>query len=824
MALSSLPPLPRTLILDFYDSYTNNLVTLFTKLYSDTEVLEKVVIVKADQYDWTTFKDEILPNLDCVILSPGPGRPDVPSDIGFALDLLRLHPLPILGVCLGHQAIAVAFGGKIDNTPDITHGHVIPVTPIQSAQGLFTSSLWKDSAGTGAFDAVVYNSLTVDPNSLPEELEVTAWSEASNPPTIQGLRHREYSIWGVQYHPESISSTQGSSLLASFLHAVHDHHHRPLSFPALSRSLQQACNYRIASSSSSRESHKPETSHPITPTLPTPPMSPSLSIIEAESPRHATMRLVEKRFGSKGKESRTQDVFEALIRSRKGKEKAVGEVWLDGETPLRPTRTSLAAPSFVLTYTLSTRTITLHPPSGEPQTRTLKDDETFWDWFSRAQITLSVPPDRNRSGWQGGWVGWFGYEMKEESLAGYRRRPWLDGSGNTGEADAVWAWCDTLLERTTEGEWIARAVVNDHEQSEPDELVAWLRELGLQAGVSPCEWTTWVADIGDIFTNLAVSKVIPASSFPTFRPVSQSSQYQASIQDCREAIRLGESYELTLTTSFNAISQADPYSLYLRLRSFNPAYYSTYLSFSSIPTPRGTGVHVLSSSPERFLKIENQENGSRRVEMMPIKGTKARVKPGQCVCAAGRGCGGQDAGSVRCLKEAVLEDKRRGQELQDDLKERAENLMIVDLIRSDLLSCCTPSSVTVPKLIALESYGVHNLVTTVQGSLAYNVGAVECVKRCFPPGSMTGAPKLRSVQLLEKFEADQLRGVYSGTLGYIGVDGAADLSVVIRTIIVQGNQLSLGAGGAITWLSQSTSEWEEVLTKVRSVVGNLSSD
>ena len=127
----------------------------------------------------------------------------------------------------------------------------------------------------------------------------------------------------------------------------------------------------------------------------------------------------------------------------------------------------------------------------------------------------------------------------------------------------------------------------------------------------------------------------------------------------------------------------------------------------------------------------------------------------------------------------------------------------------------------VPKLIALETHGVHHLVTTVRGQLADNVDSVEAVRRCFPPGSMTGAPKLRSVQLLEEYEGHRPRGVYSGALGYISVDGATDLSVVIRTIVVEGKEMSIGAGGAITWLSKRANEWEEVKTKVRSVVGTL---
>lgn len=141
-------------------------------------------------------------------MSPGPGRPDRPADIGFALELLRAHPVPILGVCLGHQAIGVAFGGKIVNTPKITHGHVMRVVPVSPASGLFSSQLFPQAARDDGFEAVVYNSLVVDPESVPAELEVTAWSDPQNgsEPTIQGLAHRTYPIYGVQYHPEVRSS------------------------------------------------------------------------------------------------------------------------------------------------------------------------------------------------------------------------------------------------------------------------------------------------------------------------------------------------------------------------------------------------------------------------------------------------------------------------------------------------------------------------------------------------------------------------------------------------------------------------------------------
>ncbi|WVQ82863.1 hypothetical protein IAT38_004998 [Cryptococcus sp. DSM 104549] len=801
------PPLPRTLILDYYDSYTNNLVTLFTQIYSDEEVLKKVVVVKADKYTWAEFQEHVLPHIDCVILSPGPGRPDNPVDIGFALDLLRQHSVPVLGVCLGHQAIGVAFGGKIINTPKITHGHVVKIAPTKPAIGLFASPFW-DSLASEQFEVVVYNSLAVEPESLPDELEVTAWSVPApdRPSSIQGLRHKTYPIWGVQYHPESISSTRGASLLQAFLHEVSIHHKHPSTFPALSPSIVASCAYRVVSTSS------------------TPSEQPGATLIPNGS-GHKPLSAVQEQFGDLGVELKTQDVFERLVRipSRKGKEKAVGEVWLDGQTPTRATTTSLASPSFLLTYSLTTRTVTLQRPSSPPATLTLPESTTFWDWFSAGQdaITSSLSSDGEKwtGGWRGGWVGWFAYEMKEESLSGYKRRALGEG---VEDVDACWGWADGFLERAQDGKWTARGIARQEGSAGSgggDDMLGWLGKQGVTIGMSDEWWAAYLAEVHTVLQSPSSSPLTtPAPAFPTFHPRGSGTDYHRKIDECREAIHQGESYELTLTTRFAASAPSlDPYALYLRLRTFNPAYYSTYMYFPGVVTPRGEGLSVLSSSPERFLKID----GERRVEMMPIKGTRARVKAGECVCSEGVGCEGKEKGGAVCVEEAKREDARRGDELQNDLKERAENLMIVDLIRSDLLSCCIPSTVTVPKLIALESYGVHNLVTTVQGTLADNVGSVEAVRRCFPPGSMTGAPKLRSVQLLDGFEDHERRGIYSGALGYISVDGISDLSVVIRTIIVEGHNLSIGAGGAITWLSDPAKEWDEVLTKVKSVVGAL---
>lgn len=398
--------------------------------------------------------------------------------------------------------------------------------------------------------------------------------------------------------------------------------------------------------------------------------------------------MVERKLDA-GRNLSTQDVFERVVRSRKGKERAICEVWLDGETPTRSTTTSLTAPPFLFTYALSLRIVTLHTPTSTHQLP-LEADESFWDWFSDAQQVLSAKSASRGRGWRGGWVGWFGYEMKEESLQGYRRS--ADAAEKPEEVDACWAWANWILERNADGGLSFRGLIDDTPREgspwaqgqslteRPLGLVDWLDQLGIHPGLSSAEFDELATDVEAILSASSTAALTsPADAFPTFKPISNGEDYQSRIDLSRESIRQGDSYELTLTTAFASSlprRDDDPYALYLRLRTFNPAYYSTYMSFPSLQTPRGKGIHVLSSSPERFLKIEREPRGGRMVEMMPIKGTRARPKKGTCICAEDRGCGGRAQGGEECEAEWRRVDTAIGEELSGDLKERAENLMV----------------------------------------------------------------------------------------------------------------------------------------------------
>ena len=249
--------------------------------------------------------------------------------------------------------------------------------------------------------------------------------------------------------------------------------------------------------------------------------------------------------------------------------------------------------------------------------------------------------------------------------------------------------------------------------------------------------------------------------------------YQDRVTAIQQALTRGDSYEACLTDTWTSRCDVDGWQLYRALRRRNPAPYGAYLRFTS---PR---VEVCSSSPERFLQVRNGI-----AESKPIKGTMARC-------------------------DDPMEDAQRVVDLQTDAKNRAENLMIADLVRNDLSRVCRPGTVEVPRLMAIESYAtVHQMVTTVRGRLREDVGLVDVLRATFPGGSMTGAPKERSVEILDALEVGA-RGIYSGILGYLGFDRTADLSIVIRTVVRTGSRVTVGAGGAIVAASQPDEEWRE---------------
>lgn len=262
--------------------------------------------------------------------------------------------------------------------------------------------------------------------------------------------------------------------------------------------------------------------------------------------------------------------------------------------------------------------------------------------------------------------------------------------------------------------------------------------------------------------------------------------YEAAVARIRAHIRAGDIYQANLTQHFAVPCAADGWTLYRRLRQANPAPFAAYL-----PWP---GATVVSASPERFLQVAR-----RTVITQPIKGTRPR---------------GADP----------AEDARLAAALRASAKDRAENVMIVDLLRNDLGRVCTIGSVQVPALLQLESYAtVHHLVSTITGQLAPGADCVDLLRACWPGGSITGAPKIRAMEIIATLEPRE-RGIYCGSIGYLSVTGAMDTSIVIRTLTLAGGVAHLDAGGGVVADSKPAAEYAESLAKAAALLRVLGVD
>ena len=261
--------------------------------------------------------------------------------------------------------------------------------------------------------------------------------------------------------------------------------------------------------------------------------------------------------------------------------------------------------------------------------------------------------------------------------------------------------------------------------------------------------------------------------------------YAAAFERVQAHIRAGDCYQVNLTQRFAARAAGDAWHAYLKLRAINPAPFAAFLDL-----PDGK---IVCSSPERFLELRGDH-----VETKPIKGTRPR-----------------SSDSVR--------DRALAEDLRTSAKDRSENVMIVDLLRNDLGKCCVPGSVRASKLFDIESFAnVHQLVSTVEGRLAPGKHALDLVGACFPGGSITGAPKVAAMKIIEELEPHR-RSVYCGSIGYIGYDGNMDLNIAIRTLVQQGEHIYTWAGGGVVADSNVDAEYQESLDKAGAMLAVMDS-
>lgn len=361
-----------------------------------------------------------------------------------------------------------------------------------------------------------------------------------------------------------------------------------------------------------------------------------------------------------------------------------------------------------------------------------------------------------------GWYGWIGYGVAAQTLNASNLE-WVLQLSDPEHPDLC------FLE-------VTRVLVFDHGRQV---VTAVSNEVG-------DDWIQSVEKRWNACVPAQVSAPKPPPRRADARWMNSDMHYIDLVEQCKDAIYEGEAFQMCLTTCAIVEDVTDSFETYRRLRRDSPAPFAMLLQID--------GISVLSSSPERFITIDD----NRQILSSPIKGTRPRGKTDE-------------------------QDQNLARELLASEKERAENLMIVDLVRNDFNRICDSGTINVTELWALKSFEhVHQLESTVRGTLRPEVSPVDAIGACFPAGSMTGAPKHRAVRLLSRWES-RPRGIYAGAIGSIGFNGTVSLAMTIRTIVISGGNAYVGAGGGITALSVPEEELQEVKTKAAALLRSLGS-
>lgn len=880
----------RILLIDNHDSYTYNLYQ-----YLSTMSLHPVTVVMNDDFDsWDAFMHNVssvddsvdngfttMDHFDCIIISPGPGRPSRASDMGIVLEAIKKNSnVPILGVCLGHQALGYVYGCDVKLAPcGPVHGLMSSVFYAQDGDACRLFDGIKQN-----FDVVRYHSLVVEfPESDELDVEPIAWcndevssildanhdrvdhdeaalQSETKPSICMGLRHKKYPHYGVQFHPESIGTAEnGYNLIWNFCEFASGYKQQRMLELGLESSIQ------LMQITDEISQHVDDLVH-ATISSDSAAYYDNAGMSQNKSNYQVIIHKIGKDISSPL--PTPEQVFEELYGTRHN------SFWLDsstGETRIKSTGVKRKAPDVQLDregcpITTNSRFSIMGSDDGplskkieyfgrehSPEQRGLhvtsnsadgdvtevfdtnilsylreqlvREHETnLYSYDLDSMLSLSdaaVPFD-----YRGGFVGYLGYEVRYDCL----------DDGCRGEHCTIFESENTNSHIPTAAFLFAdRSLLYDHM------LDDWY-VIGVADDASIGSTTSWIQDVIKTMTSLAQHP--PVSNAPVadedgsktsieFTPNRSKEQYLVDLARSHDEIKKGESYELCVTNQLTAelklprlsakkVHQS-PLELYKRLRRRNPAPFSSYFSLhpKQLSEDNLSGqVSICCSSPERFLSMrkanDHEDTNDFIIESKPIKGTAARyIGP---------------ASSNRDQQDFVEKvDSEIANRLKESVKDRAENLMIVDLLRNDFGRVCKVGSVHVPKLMHIESYAtVHQMVSTVRGRVdGTTTNAIDVIEACFPGGSMTGAPKHRTVEILDEIEQGVSRGPYSGCLGYISLNGCMDMNIIIRTAVLTPSEasdqsseawkVSIGCGGAITALSDSNDEYEEMLLKSRAV-------
>lgn len=791
----ALPP-RNILYIDAYDSFSYNVVAMLE------EVLKATVSVLRIDSSWPNGNmADYVQRFEAVVLGPGPGDPHIPQDVGIMRDIWKLdgrNQLPIFGICLGFQSLCLHHGASIRRLPYPIHGQV---RRVQTAQ----EDIFRD---VQELEVTLYHSLYADMKSfvsddghhndfVAQDLDLLAWLslEQDGAPhqtrIPMAVRHRKKPFWAVQFHPESCKSDRKacSDLLKKWWAAA-------LRYNKLNGRGSYSSMSIVAPKSSGDLPSIPDIVH-------------TMLEWSASTSSHSSSRTFESQ------QLGAETICEALNSPGSAAVifKSNGRYSIISVPSSNTWRLEYYAQNErLLLEKLSVGSTKSSPSDHQTTIEDCLSASRFWSALKFLMDAKKVLTGDDTVPFWAGFLGYFSYEMglasiarpksHEQDFQGTHAAGAGGPSSNPADASLLWTERSVVVDHHTGRVTIqSTCATDDLANGWLDETLTSLQRLATSDRPAETEGTMTDSQSLDRILEQGVVR------FPD-RQI-----YQDQFDACRAQLLAGESYELCLTNETtitlpsaesNSGRKEFPWKLYRRLQKHNPAAFSAYARLGNLK--------IVSSSPECFLNWDRHS----RLEMKPMKGT------------------------VRKTNDMTLEKAR---EILGTTKEIAENLMIADLIRHDLYGICGSGGVHVEKLLEVEDHGrVYQMITHVIGEVdpnrpgfaaqdmpqLYSNGmsayGLTALQQCFPPGSMTGAPKERSCLHLSSIEGRN-RGVYSGAMGFLDLGGGGSFSVLIRTAFTCAGDddveqvWRIGAGGAVTILSTAEGEWEEMLTKLRTVLG-----
>ncbi|KAK6511572.1 Protein phosphatase PP2A regulatory subunit B [Arthrobotrys musiformis] len=780
----------RILLVDAYDSFSNNLAALIRQTTN-----AEVHTIKIDDYTLSKFRG-FLKSFDAIVIGPGPGTPTNDEDVGIIPHIYGLpeeEVVPVFGVCLGFQSLCLAFGAGIGRLKVVKHGQSSVITHHRG--DIFE--------GCGVVDAIRYHSLRAEMNEGAlgelEVLAVTDDGEGENGEVVMAVKHRRLPFWGVQYHPESCcTNLDGARVVENW--------------------------WRLATGWLDGKGR----------------VSEALPAGWGVPPERRNLLGVPRKEGGRGLcwqmfHAPCLDIVELceLLEVKRAEKFAM----LDSSAKHTGRYTILGVFMPGVTETFTWRvgdekvSVQTFGKSGRDE---VGGNTSFGVWSELAvkMAGFGATGGDGESPFWGGFMGYINYEAGVTGLDVPLASPRGDekaGRTRIPDLNVTFFHRSIVVDNISGKVWVQSLEVDDEEW-----VTGMAEKVKLLAAMSITPTTTPPNEVvggsgvtlprSTMRTTTTVKEpLFPPSAVEITQPGKE--KYMRNVLACQKELAKGESYELCLTAQTTVDltlplqeEEDTAWKIYKHLRKRNPAPFAGLY--------KASGTTLISSSPERFLSWDRDGN----FQLRPIKGTVRKSKPD---------------GSIVSRSEA--------EEILNTPKERAENLMIVDLIRHDLHGVLSGQSdedggVKVSKLMGIEEYEtVFQLVSVIEGRMGETMRGegftgMDVLHRSLPPGSMTGAPKKRSVEILQDIEgtADEgdncgERAVYSGVFGYWSVCGAGDWSVVIRSMYrfddefgsqhqdgsgegVRKERWRIGAGGAVTALSDAEGEWEEMLTKLNSTL------